>query len=257
MIPGLTVGITRRLVWSLLAALALGCGGPNDTAASDAELLVSAAASLTDVFEELGATFAAEQQAREPVFNLAGSQALTAQLLEGAPSDVFASADPEQMDLLVAEGLAGQPVLFATNVLEIVVEPGNPLGIDGLADLARDELVVVLAGEQVPAGRYAAEVLEAADVEVAPASLELDVRAVLTKVAAGEADVGIVYRSDVVASDGTVEGVPIPAEDNVVAEYHIAVLDAAEHPRAAAAFVDLVRGPEGERALSAAGFIAA
>lgn len=243
-----------------------GCGtsdpdAPTDRAAGTVggtelagELLVATTASLTDVFERLGDAFVDEHPDVEVVLNIASSSALAAQLLAGAPGDVFASADTDQMQRVVDAGLARAPEVLATNELAIAVEPGNPLGITGLRDLARDELVLVLAGQEVPAGRYAAQALAAADVEVAPASLELDVRAVLGKVAAGEADAGLVYRSDVVAGGGRVEGIEIPAADNVVAEYPVAVLTEARDPGLAEAFVDFVQGPAGDRALLDAGF---
>ena len=256
----------RLAVLGFVALLAGSCGGADpapDTGASPdeavgpeltGELLVSAAASLTDVFAELGAAFAAEHPEVEVVFNLGSSSGLATQLVEGAPSDVFAAADMQPMEVVAAAGLVDDPAVFATNRLEIVVEPGNPLGITGLADLARDDVILVLAGEEVPAGRYAAEVLDAAGVRADPASLELDVRAVLGKVATGEADVGIVYHSDVVAGGERVEGVAIPAEANVVAEYPIAVLETSQVPELSAAFVEVVEGPEGRQALRAGGF---
>jgi molybdate transport system substrate-binding protein len=218
------------------------------------ELIVATPASLTDVFERLGDAFVHEHPDVEVVLNIASSSSLAAQLLAGAPGDVFASADSGQMQRVVDAGLARDPEVLATNELAIAVEPGNPPGVTGLRDLARDDLVLVLAGEEVPAGRYAAQVLAAADVEVAPASLELDVRAVLGKVAAGEADAGLVYRSDVVAGGDRVEGIPIPAADNVVAKYPVAVLAEARDPSLADAFVGFVQGPDGDRALLDAGF---
>lgn len=243
-----------------------GCGSsdpdtPTDRAAGApagtelaGELLVATTASLTDVFERLGDAFADEHPDVEVVLNIASSSALAAQLLAGAPGDVFASADTDQMQRVVDAGLARDPEILATNELAIAVEPGNPLGTTVLTDLARGELVVVLAGEEVPAGRYAAQVLAAADIEVTPASLELDVRAVLGKVAAGEADAGLVYRSDIVAGGDRVEGIGIPAADNVVAEYPVAVLAEARDPALAEAFVAFVQGPDGDRALLDAGF---
>jgi molybdate transport system substrate-binding protein len=262
----------RRPARALRAALVLvllgatGCGtsdpdaptgraaGTADGAELAGELLVATPASLTEVFERLGDAFADEHPDVEVVLNIAGSSALAAQLLAGAPGDVFASADTEQMQRVIDAGLARAPEVLATNELAIAVEPGNPLEVTGLDDLARDGLVLVLAGEEVPAGRYAAQILAAADVEVAPASLELDVRAVLGKVAAGEADAGLVYRSDVVAGGDRIEGIPIPAADNVVAEYPVSVLTEARDPALAEAFVAFIQGPDGDRTLLDAGF---
>ncbi|MFA9431447.1 molybdate ABC transporter substrate-binding protein [Egicoccus sp. AB-alg2] len=218
------------------------------------ELLVFAAASLTDVFEELGSLLEDAHPELTVTFNLAGSQTLAGQLVEGAPADVFASASGTQMDAVAEEGLVDEPVPFATNRLAIVVEPDNPLGIRTLDDLARDDVVLVLAGEEVPAGQYAAQALEQAGVEVSPASLEVDVRAVLGKVVLGEADAAIVYESDVVVAGDTVQGIDIPDGDNVFATYPVATVTDARNPDAAAAFVDLLRSPEGTEVLERYGF---
>jgi len=164
-------------------------GGSAPTSEPSGEVVVFAAASLTDALEAIAADLEAATPGLDVVFSFAGSQQLAAQIAEGAPADVFASADETQMDVVADAGLvAGEPRTFARNSLAIAVEPGNPLGIRGLADLARADVTLVLADEDVPAGRYAAAALEAAGVTVAPASLEVDVRAVLSKVALGEAD---------------------------------------------------------------------
>jgi molybdate transport system substrate-binding protein len=258
----------HRLVASLAVAAALltGCsegvvrGDGTSPAASGevtGELVVFAAASLTDAFEAVAVALRAEHSDLQIVLNLGGSPTLASQLIEGATADVFASAADAQMEAVVAEELASDPVAFATNQLAIVVEPGNPLDIRDLADLARDDVVLVLAAEEVPAGRYAAEALETAGVEVSPASLEVDVRAVLSKVALGEADVGIVYRSDVVAAGGRVDGIAIPPEQNLTVTYPMAVLDDAPNPTAARTFVTFVRSEAGQRILRDHGFEAA
>jgi molybdate transport system substrate-binding protein len=147
----------------------------------------------------------------------------------------------------------GQPSIFAHNSLEIVVAKGNPKHIQSLADLSRPGLVVVLADSSVPAGKYAQQALSKAHVTVHPASLELQVTAVLNKVALGEADTGIVYVSDILSS-GKVGGVPIPDDQNVIADYPIAVLKQASKPTVAQAFIDLVLSPDGQAILKSAGF---
>jgi molybdate transport system substrate-binding protein len=143
--------------------------------------------------------------------------------------------------------------VFTTNVLEIAVEAGNPLGITGLRDLGGD-VVLVVCDPAVPCGRLAAEVLDGADVEAEPVSLEENVKAVLTKVELGEADAGIVYASDVATASEAVEGVAIPAAENAVTEYPIGVVTDAENPDAAAAWIELVQSAAGQQVLADAGF---
>lgn len=246
-----------------VAVLAAGCGSPvtppgGDTAVSGdvaGELFVFAAASLTDAFERLGEAFVRANPDVEVVFNHAGSQTLASQIDEGAPADVFASANPAQMDA-VAAGLTGRPETFTGNRLAIAVEPGNPHDIGMVADLADPALLVVLPAADVPAGRYAREVLDAAGVEVAPVSSERDVRAALAKVELGEADASIVYASDLVAAGGSADAVEIAVEQNVSARYPIAVLAGARNPTAARAFVDFVLSAEGQEILAEHGFTA-
>jgi molybdate transport system substrate-binding protein len=278
--------VTRRGValvgavalFGAVALLAVGCGGAGSEDGADSEagsaevagtgdaagtgdvageLIVFAAASLTDAFDELGAAFVAANPDVEVVFNHAGSQTLANQIAEGAPADVFASADTMQMDVAAdADDLAGDAQVLTANRLAIAVEPGNPLGIEGLADLDDPDLVLVLPAEEVPAGRYAREALAAAGVGVTPASLEQDVRAALSKVRLGEADAAIVFASDVLASDGRAEAVAIPARQNVPATYPIAVLADAPNPATAKAFVAFVLSAEGQAILTAHGFTA-
>lgn len=221
------------------------------------EVLVFAAASLTEAFEALAAAFTDANPEVVVTLNLAGSQTLASQIAEGAPADVFASADTTQMDAVAdTTTLAGEPAVFTANRLAIVVEAGNPRGIGGLADLADDDLLVVLPAEEVPAGRYARQVLQGADVTVTPVSLERDVRAALSKVALGEADASIVYASDLVAAGERVTGVEIPADDNVTAVYPIARLADAPNPVAADAFVAFVLSEPGQAILAEHGFSA-
>lgn len=219
------------------------------------EVTVFAAASLSDAFTEIGRRFEATHPDVAVTFNFAGSHQLATQILEGAPAGVFASADPTQMDVVAEAWLvAGRPAVFARNRLQIVVEPGNPKQVVTLRDLRRDGVSVVLAAEQVPAGRYARDALERAEVALSPVSLETDVRAVLAKVALGEADAGIVYASDVATAGDRVDGVEIPDAQNVVATYPIAALAGAPNPDAARAFVAAVRSDAGRAALERAGF---
>ena len=228
-----------------------------DPPAATGDVMVFAAASLTDAFGEIARLYESQHAGSKITFNFAGSQQLVAQILQDAPADVFASASGAQMKRVTDAKLASAtPSVFARNRLEIAVEPGNPKKIAQLADLARDGLVVVLAAEEVPAGKYAREALKKAGVTVKPASLETDVRAVLSKVMLGEADAGIVYHSDVVAAGDKVVAVAIPAEQNVIASYPIAALAHAPHAEAAKAFVALVRSAAGREILAKFGFAA-
>jgi molybdate transport system substrate-binding protein len=247
--------IDKRLVLVLAMALA-ACGstpaGPG-AAAPPKDLTVFAAASLQPAFDKVAATMKAQHLVDEVAFNYAGTQTLAAQLTQGAAADVFASADVAHMTTLQGAGLvAGNPTVFAHNRLEIAVEPGNPKHIKSLADLARSDVVVVLADPSVPAGKYAQQALGRAHVTVHPASLELQVSGVLSKVALGEADAGIVYVSDVVTS-GKVDGVAIPEADNVVADYPIVALKGARSPALAGSFISFVLSNQGQAILQAAG----
>ena len=240
-----------------LAAIVLlaACGQPATTSSGPARttITVFAAASLQPAFDKIGAKLLSAQNVAT-TFSYAGTQTLTTQLTQGAPADVFASADVAHMTTVQSAGLLlSQSALFAHNRLEIAVAKGNPKGIHTLNDLARSGLVVVVADPSVPAGKYAAQALAKAGVTVHPASFELQVTGVLSKVALGEADAGIVYVSDVVTS-GQVDGVTIPDSQNVIADYPIAVLKSAQNQSGAVAFVDFVLSTEGQSILTSAGF---
>lgn len=247
----------------LLALFSVSCasddsGSPaTDSADVSGAVTVFAAASLTAAFTEIGEAFTVEHPNADVTFNFAASSELVAQIGQGAPADVFASADTSNMTKLTDAGDHGSsPVVFAGNVLEIIVAPGNPLGITGVADLADADLVVVTCAPEVPCGRYATEVFERAGVTVTPKSLEENVKAVVTKVTLGEADAGIVYRTDVAAAGDAATGIEIPVDINTRAEYPIAVTARAANPRAAQAFVDFVLGSEGQQILASYGFLA-
>jgi len=240
-----------------LAAIFLvaACGPTTASSTGPARTTVTvfAAASLQPAFDRIGQKLQSTQNV-VTTFSYAGTQTLTTQLTQGAPADVFASADVAHMTTIESGGLIrGQSALFAHNRLEIAVAKGNPKSIHTLADLARSGLVVVLADASVPAGKYAQQALAKARVTVHPASLEQQVTGVLSKVALGEADAGIVYVSDIVTS-GQVDGVAIPDAQNVIADYPIAVLKGTQNATAATAFVDLVLSTEGQAILRAAGF---
>lgn len=258
-----------RAALGLLALLAGGCdAGPSAAragateAAPERALVVFAAASLREAFTALGEELARAHPGVELTFNFAGSQELRTQLEHGAAADVFAAADPRPMGALVREGLVAAPVVFARNEPVIVVAPEAAELVRGFADLPRAERIVVGAPE-VPIGRYTLEVLERAErrfggelrarVEARVVSRELSVRQVLTKVRLGEAQAGIVYRTDAQAAPELLV-VELPPELAVVAEYPIAVMSEAAHPELARAWVELVRSEAGQAALRAAGF---
>lgn len=249
---------TRTLLagFVALAIAAGGCGDDDDDASSVGDVTVFAAASLTDAFTELGDAFSAAHPGADVTFNFAASSELVTQIGEGAPADVFASADLADMAKLTEAGNhASEPVVFTTNRAQIIVERGNPRGITTVADLGRDDLVVVACAPEVPCGRYAQQILDKAGVTVTFASLEENVRAVVSKVTLGEADAGIVYATDVAGAGDAADGVDIPAAVNVVAEYPIVVIKDAPHPDAAQAFVDFVLSEPGRTILESHGFV--
>jgi molybdate transport system substrate-binding protein len=258
------VRIRSLLVPSVAVALTLtACGGSSageDTAATSSEahsgtLTVFAAASLTDVFGALGDQLTADNPDLEIQFNFAGSSALATQIVQGAPADVFASANQTQMTVVTDEDLqAAEPQVFTQNVLQIAVPAGNPAGITGIDDFAREELTLAICAAEVPCGAAAEQVFETAGVTAVPDTLEEDVRAALTKVALGEVDAALVYASDVVATGDAVEGIEFPEAEDAINEYPICVLADAPNPDAAQAFVDLVLSDDGQAALEAAGF---
>jgi molybdate transport system substrate-binding protein len=240
-----------------LGLVAVGCG-PDGTgdASPDGDVTVFAAASLTAAFTEIGDAFMVDHPDATVTFNFAASSDLVTQINEGAPAAVFASADLATMTKLTdAGGNATEPAVFATNRAAIVVGRGNPLGITGVADLANEDLVVVQCAPEVPCGRYATRILERAGIAATPRSLEENVKAVVTKVTLGEADAGIVYVTDVIAAGDDADGVDIPADLNVVAEYPIAVTTEAPDPAAAQAFIDFVVGEQGQQILASYGFL--
>ncbi len=238
--------------------------------AAEAEAItlnVFAAASLTDAFSEIGAVFNAANPGATVAFNFAGSNQLATQITEGAPADVFASANAAQMTVAVESGRvdANATRLFATNRLVVVVPADNPAGIESLPDLATPDTLIVLAAEEVPVGRYSLEFLDRAAADPAfdsgfkeavlanVVSYEENVRSVLNKVALGEADAGIVYTSDLVGVEG-VTALEIPDALNILAEYPIAALNDSAQADAAAAFVELVLSDEGQGILDNYGF---
>lgn len=221
----------------------------------EGSITVFAAASLKGTFTELATKFEAEHPGTTVALNFAGSSDLVTQITEGAPADVFASADTKNMTKLTDASLvAGPPADFATNVLTIAVPPGNPAKISSFEDLAKPGVLTVVCAPQVPCGSAAVAVEAATGVTLTPASEESSVTDVLGKVASGEADAGLVYVTDVKAAGDSVEGIPFDESSEAVNTYPIAALTGSANPHLAAAFMDYVGGPVGQKVLRAAGF---
>ena len=261
------VGMLRLLAAVGVPALVLAaCGdddddtssatteAPADAPALEGDITVFAAASLTDAFTELGTTFESENPDASVEFNFGASSALREQILAGAPADVFASANTSNMDQVVDGVAASDPEDFVTNLLEIAVPAGNEAGVTGLDDFANPDLLIGLCAEEVPCGEFGREVLANAGVTPSIDTNEPDVRSLLTKVEAGDLDAGIVYVTDVLAAGDAVEGVEIPADDNVIATYPIAALTDAANAEVADAFVEFVLSDEGQQILDSYGF---
>jgi molybdate transport system substrate-binding protein len=237
----------RRLAWLLGAALIVASCGGDDAASDEPEALtVFAAASLTEVFQEL---------APEVTFNFAGSDELATQIREGASADVYAAAGPRYPEELAAQGFLEAPQIFATNRLVVAVPADNPAGIESVDDLAADGVRVVIGAEGVPVGDYTRSVLEtmgAEDVLANVVSNEEDVKGVVGKVVSGDADAGFVYVTDAAAAGGDLRAIELPAQPLI--EYPIGIVTASQNYEAAENFVELVLGEEGRQALKDAGF---
>lgn len=253
-------GVLHWAAVAVLTVVGLGaCASDEGPPAADGTpsgtVSVYAASSLTEAFTAVARRFEELNPGSTVELTFNGSSALATQIAQGAPADVFAAADTETMARLVDDGLAvGPATIFARNRLAIVVAQGNPLGIGALADLARDDIVTIACASDIPCGRYADAVLAAAGVEASPRSRELNVKAVVARVALGEADAGIVYATDVMA-DERVDGVAIAEEQNLVVEYPVVVLREAATTALAQAFVSFLTSPDGQAALAERGFL--
>lgn len=261
----------RRPCAALLAVSALlvaGCGSSAGSSSSggtstkpeglEGGITVSAASSLTEAFDELGADFHAAHPNATVRATYDSSTVLSSQIIEGAPADLFASADEANMAALTAKDLvAGKPEDFARNKLVIVTKPGNPEGITTLADLAGAG-VVSLCGKDVPCGMFAQQVLDKAHVTIDEGSITRgqNAKATLTAVTEGDAVAGIVYVTDARAAGAKVDAVPIPGNVNVIATYPIAVLKGARDASVAQAFEDYVLSAAGQATLKEFGFLA-
>jgi molybdate transport system substrate-binding protein len=270
---------TRPAVVAMAAVLALA--GCTDSAATSTDaassspteksgsseitgtLTVFGAASLTDVFTELGDQLMADHPGLDVQFNFAGSSALATQITQGAPADVFASADEVQMAKVADADLADDPEVFATNPLMLVVPPDNPQGIalpggggiPSLTEILDHDVTMAVCAPEVPCGAAAAKVLDAAGMSAYPDTYEDDVRAVLTKVELGEVDAGLVYVSDVHAAGDKILAFGFSESSQAINRYPISVLADSPNPAAARAFVDLVLSDDGQQIFRGAGFL--
>ena len=252
------------LLLALVAALALaGCGGSDASSggsrgSSDKEtgtLNVLAAASLTETFTSLAKDFEADHPGVTVKLAFDSSATLAEQVTQGAPADVLATADEATMQTVVdAGGTEGDPQLFATNHLQMVVPKDNPANIQQFSDLEKPGVKYVVCVDTAPCGKLAAKVLAATGIKAEPASEEVDVKAVLSKVELGEADAGLVYATDAVAGGDKVKPVDIPTSNENLNSYPIAALADAKKPELAKEWVDLVTGTQGQQALADAGF---
>lgn len=248
-IAGLAVAIVGAVVWASQGQSAVDARAH---AAGRVALNVFAAASLASAMGAIADGFEAAHTSVEVRLTYAGSSDLSAQIAEGAPADVFVSADEGQMRS-VADRVSGEPVVIATNTLTLVVPEGNPADVTGLADLARVDVTSVVCAPQVPCGAAAAELAHLAGVALAPSSEERSVTDVLGKVVSGQADVGIVYVTDAARVEG-LEAVPISGAEAVVNRYAAAALTGATETTLRDGFVAYLAGPEARRALAAVGF---
>ncbi len=263
----ITAAPTAAPATSVPVSPSVPTAAPTSTAAPQITLTVYAAASLTGAFGDIGKAFEAANPGVTVKFSFAGSQALRTQIEQGAPADVFASADHKNMDPLVTENLvaSGADQDFATNLLIVILPPQNPANVQTLQDLAKPGLKLVLEDPSVPAGNYTRQILTnmsndptygtdfSTKVLANVVSNETDVKQVVAKVDQGEADAGIVYVTDALAAPD-LKSIAIPANYNVIAHYPIAALEKAPNSDLAAAFVAYVLSADGQAVMKKWGF---
>jgi molybdate transport system substrate-binding protein len=257
---------SRRALYCLVAWLAsssTGWGGDTGAKTGQRDVIIFAAASLREACTELQRPFEQAHQGVHLRFNFAGSQELRTQLENGAPADVFISADRRQMDEAAKAGLVGQELLLLSNSPVLIVPSSNPAGLKRFVDLPSVKRLVI-GTKEVPIGNYTSQVLDKASatlgsdfrsrVEARVVSRELNVKQVLAKVVLGEADAGIVYASDAASAGAQVQVVPIPPEFNVVAHYPMAVVKRASYPSVANAYVQFLASPAARAVFARFGF---
>lgn len=257
------VGVTAAAAAAV--ALVAGCSSSKDNSAGgggvtsplpsvSGTVTVLAAASLQEAFTTLAKQFETAHPGTTVKLSFGASSDLAAQINQGAPADVFASASPANMQQVIDAGGASKSTDFVKNIMEIAVPPSNPANVGSVTDLAKSSVKVALCEPQVPCGAVAAEVFKNADITVRPVTLEPDVKSTLSKVELNEVDAGMVYVTDVRAAGNKVKGIVIPRNLNASTEYPIAPLSKAPNAAGAQAFVDLVLSPAGQSVLSADGF---
>lgn len=259
--------IPRVALLPAIAVVALGLAACSTTAAPasapptkkaaalSGTLVVDAAASLTETFQKLGDEFHAKNPGVTVTFNFGGSSALAAQIVSGAPVDVFASASPATMKTVTdAAATSADPVVFVRNRLEIAVPVDNPGHITGLKDFTDPAKKIALCAPEVPCGAAAVTVFKNAGLTAAPDTLEQDVKAALTKVQLGEVDAALVYRTDVKAAGDKVKGIPFAESSTAINDYLIAPLKASGNQKLAAAFIAWILSSNGKKVLGDAGF---
>ena len=249
--------VKKGLVALVVGVVLASCGSGSNGSDHTEELTVFAASSLTEALPELGDAFTADHAGARFTFSFGSSSDLAAQILEGAPVDLFASADDANMQKIVNGGEgAATPTSVGRNTFSIIVAAGNPLGITSIADLTDPDLIVVTCVETAPCGSGALAIFANAGVSITPKSFEEKVKGVVTKVVSGEADAGIVYVTDVLAVGHSADGVSIPIEINVTTDYAMAVTKSSDHSALAQAFIDFIASDAGQAILAKFGFLA-
>ncbi|WP_374200331.1 molybdate ABC transporter substrate-binding protein [Arthrobacter sp. M4] len=249
------LAITTAALAGCAGAQSSGTASGSSTGQLSGTVTVFAAASLKASFTEIASKFEAANPGTKVKLSFAGSSDLVTQLTQGAPADVFASADTTNMKKLTDASLAeGQPVNFATNVLTIAVPPSNTAGVSGFRDLAKPGVRLVVCAPKVPCGAATQSVAKSTGTTLAPVSEESSVTDVLGKVSSGEADAGLVYVTDVKSAGDKVKGIAFPESSNAVNTYPIVALRASKNKDAAKAFIAMVTGSEGRQVLQSAGF---
>src|SRR6516162_1492932 len=242
---------------ALVAVAAAGCSSSSSapstsSSSSGGTITVFAAASLMETFTQIGKQFEAAHKGDTVKFSFGPSSGPATEITGGAPADVFASASPATMDVVVKAGDAASPQNFAKNVMEVAVPPNNPANVTSVTDLAKKSVKVALCQPQVPCGEVAAEVFKNANITVKPVTLEADVDSVVTQVETGNVDAGMVYVTNVLSAGSKLKGITIPANVNASTLYPIATIKSSKHASIAKEFVDYVLSPAGQQVLAAA-----